>query len=281
QKIFINVLKVIKQRHIDKLFKNYEMGIQILFEHNLETWRKSLDIVDVAPTISLASSCHIDSDSSSSRHSYEQPANPSVSTSSTLCNILNETRRGVMLCEYYSKNNKFLEEHRSLLINIIAEYFIEKQHHLSLPESLRLEKEIVERFPTEKLEFYRMGKRGKIYNKFCNLNYNLKICKTTGGNDVLKKKKCKRQFEPEKDADIVVRSLKFDNLPVNKFDHLWQRCVNYRLNTINDADSLRNIIDKWPEYKKTSGYEFVSSILKIFFNIEIVLPDKHGLPFKI
>ncbi|KRT85464.1 hypothetical protein AMK59_1584, partial [Oryctes borbonicus] len=117
QKIFINVLKVIKQRHIDKLFKNYEMGIQILFEHNLETWRKSLDIVDVAPTISLASSCHIDSDSSSSRHSYEQPANSSVSTtSSTLCNILNETRRGVMLCEYYSKNNKFLEEHRSLLI---------------------------------------------------------------------------------------------------------------------------------------------------------------------
>ncbi|GJQ72404.1 hypothetical protein Trydic_g3485 [Trypoxylus dichotomus] len=92
QKIFVNVLKVMKPRHIDKLFKNYEMGIQILFEHNLETWKKSLGTPENEYATFSASPNHTDSDSSS-RNSYEQPANVHGSTNITLCNILHETRR--------------------------------------------------------------------------------------------------------------------------------------------------------------------------------------------
>ncbi|GJQ72405.1 hypothetical protein Trydic_g3486 [Trypoxylus dichotomus] len=123
--------------------------------------------------------------------------------------------------------------------------------------ALQLEKEIVERFPTEKLEFYRLGKRGKIYNKFCNLKNNLKIWKAADSNDTIKKRKCNWQFESEKHAEIIVRSLKFNNLSSTEFDSLWQACVNYRLNTIEDANSLTDIISRWPEYKEASGYRLI------------------------
>lgn len=39
---------------------------------------------------------------------------------------------------------------------------------MSLATSYRLEAEILNRFTTERAEYYRVGKRGKIYTKYCN-----------------------------------------------------------------------------------------------------------------
>ncbi|KAK9744017.1 protein of unknown function (DUF4769) [Popillia japonica] len=42
-------------------------------------------------------------------------------------------------------------------------------------KAIGLEEEILQRFPSEKLEFYRVSKRGKIYNKYGNLRSSFNI----------------------------------------------------------------------------------------------------------
>lgn len=39
QKVFINVLMVIKVHHIERLLKKFDLGTQIMFEHKLSEWR--------------------------------------------------------------------------------------------------------------------------------------------------------------------------------------------------------------------------------------------------
>ncbi|KAK9721032.1 protein of unknown function (DUF4769) [Popillia japonica] len=46
------------------------------------------------------------------------------------------------------------------------------------PTAIGLEEEILQRFPSEKLEFYRVSKRGKIYNKSFNLRSSFKAAIT-------------------------------------------------------------------------------------------------------
>jgi len=68
----------------------------------------------------------------------------------TLLTILNETQNCIMLVEYYKKYAKFENEQRLLLINC-AYFFEENNINMSLAASYKLEKEILERFPIEKL----------------------------------------------------------------------------------------------------------------------------------
>lgn len=46
---------------------------------------------------------------------------------------------------------KFQEEQRNILVGLIATFYEDKLVHLSLSTSYRLEKEILERFPSQKL----------------------------------------------------------------------------------------------------------------------------------
>lgn len=92
--------------------------------------------------------------SRSSRFSPTRLSTPDETSSViTLSTILNETPKGIMLVEYYKKYEKFEDEdeQRSLLINTCANFFEEHSIKMSMTESYRLEKEILEKFPTEKL----------------------------------------------------------------------------------------------------------------------------------
>lgn len=80
---------------------------------------------------------------------YERPTTPEEYIS--LADILNATHKGLMLTEYCTKFNKFKEEQRILLVGLIAGYYEEKSLQLTLALSHRLEQDILERFPTEKL----------------------------------------------------------------------------------------------------------------------------------
>lgn len=148
------------------------MGTQILFEHSLEEWRHSiglpLDTPNAFPYQNLKSpdalnlnipspqSSHTSLGSPSSNSSrfttpYSRPSTPDKGNSIGLVNILNESPRGAMLTEYYNKFSKFTDEQRVLLINAIAQAFEEKGIPMTLATSYRIENEIFERFPTEKL----------------------------------------------------------------------------------------------------------------------------------
>lgn len=67
-----------------------------------------------------------------------------------LSNILNETPKGIMLYEYYKKFGKFQDDQITQLISTIAQYFEEKAIPMFLSSNYCLEKQILERFPTER-----------------------------------------------------------------------------------------------------------------------------------
>ena len=193
QKITTNTLKIIKQHHIEKILKEYSNGEQIEFEHNLEKWRTEIGIP-------LSYQCHtatnFQSPTSSTTSTIRCISSPKLLTSRlspysklnltprgrspqlfdipSLANILNNSNKGIMLTELFKQKQSFEEEHRSLLVSAIAQYYEDNNFQMTLAISHQLEHEIIDRFPSEKLEFYRIGKRGKIYNKFCNLKANIK-----------------------------------------------------------------------------------------------------------
>lgn len=143
----------------------FNLGTQIMFEHNIENWRNSLGIPlnETLPDVNLLNSSALilsstglhsptSSTSTSSRFTpYSRPVTPDEGTDIYLANVLNNTSTGKQLDEFYRKHDKFDEEQRSSLIGIIAQYFNEKGIKMSLATSYRLEKEIIEKFPTEKL----------------------------------------------------------------------------------------------------------------------------------
>lgn len=155
-----------KRHHIERLLRNFDMGTQILFEHNLEQWRESLGLPlgysssEVYSSRNLYSSPSSPSVSSSGRLTptrystpYARPTSPENNTSSSiqLATILNQSSRGSILIEYYNKFSKFQDDQRSLLVTLIAQYFQEKGVKMTLAASHKIEREIIERFPAEKL----------------------------------------------------------------------------------------------------------------------------------
>lgn len=163
EKVFVNVLKVMKRKHIGKLLENIHLGTQILFEHHLEEWRNSLEIPfndtlqdfnllnfskgPLSPVPSSSSSI-----SNQSRYvPYTRPSTPDEGVLINLSTILNENTKGKMLALYYDTNKRFLDEHRTMLVNLISQHFEEKGIPMTLATSYRLEKEITERFQNEKL----------------------------------------------------------------------------------------------------------------------------------
>lgn len=143
------------------------MGTQIFFESNLEKWRETvgcpLQSCNPIKQFSWYDNVHSSSPqqrrtsisiSPSPRSSpYPQPSTPEPpqNNSPTLAEILNETKKGFQLVEYYNEHKEFKEEQRVVLINTVAQYFEERDLNLPLAITHRLEREIVDRFPSEKL----------------------------------------------------------------------------------------------------------------------------------
>ncbi|KAJ8966103.1 hypothetical protein NQ314_003740 [Rhamnusium bicolor] len=202
QEHLFDYFMVIKRHHIERLLKEFDMGTQILFEHNLEEWRKLMGIPLENRTLTattLEQSHNIesarstpDSDYASagsslrySPYSSKSPSDPGSNI--MLSQILNESAKASMLSEYFKKFSKFEEEQRNALIGIIARYF----------------------------------------------------------EDILE------------DAEATIRSMKFDNLSLEEFDHCWKACSKYRLDDINKLDSTAAILEKWPFYKQPSGFRLI------------------------
>lgn len=156
-----------------------ENGDKVIFTHNLTKWREEINLlVDAAsnlqksPTISSLHS-NGSSDVKSTEVSYNS-TDSDDSSKVTVQAVLKEHPTGRRVMEHYRKTNNMIEEHRNLIINIIATFFETNSYHMSLQISYKLENEILVMFPSEKIEFYRTGRRGRIYTKFCNMKKTLK-----------------------------------------------------------------------------------------------------------
>ncbi|XP_055904858.1 uncharacterized protein LOC129940518 [Eupeodes corollae] len=166
-----------KTRHIYLYLKNLEDGDKIIFEHMLEQWRESIGLpIEKDPMnssfYSEKSMTPTQSPSTSRQSSpYPNPSSQGEEYEKQFVNIsmiLNNTARRQFLVNHYNSCQKFGEEQRKMLINTIVSYFEENHAVFTFRDSRRIEKEIVERFPTENLEYYRTSSRGRIYNKFSN-----------------------------------------------------------------------------------------------------------------
>ncbi|XP_055858330.1 uncharacterized protein LOC129920869 [Episyrphus balteatus] len=289
EKIDLEVLAVIKPHYFERLLAPFTLGTHIMFEHNLEQWRNSIGfplprhrdttsmfepyrydkisslrplqhtIVSSPPTASPAVS-------SSFKEISPITQNPETASQTriTLETILKTSPKGQMLVEIYKKNQKFKEAHRTLLIHLIAEYFNDKGIHLELAATYSIEREIISKFPSEQLEFYRTSKRGRIYNKYCNYKYslikvnrnsNVKVS-TAGVPNVAEPIS---ELVPEQGAEVYVTSLKYDNLSAEQFETSWKLCTRYRINEIRALNSsIPLIFTKWPQYKSPLGNKYIA-----------------------
>ena len=139
--------------------------MQVNFEHELEEWRKTL--------------IHSDQSTYNREEVNENCSAKGSSTSTqekriTLGEVLRETKKGRQLTQQYKDNGKFTEEQRKLLIKLIAYYYEEHESHMTITDSHLLEREILRTFPSEKIQFYRNSRRGRLYNKFINAKVSTK-----------------------------------------------------------------------------------------------------------
>ncbi|XP_031340791.1 uncharacterized protein LOC116168916 [Photinus pyralis] len=290
QGVFVNVLKVIKPHHIGKLLENFSLGTQVIFEHNIDMWRNAMDLGssqldnnqnnnDSLKRVNLLStSSYPNSPSSSTVESC--PESPSDAYTS-LATILKDSCNGIAICDYYKRHTKFNEEQRSALINLIANFYERNDKHLSLKTSHQLETEILTIFPTEKLEYYRTSNRGKLYNRASNTKKVFKSKFSTHQSAIPAKKSktsgsnmCTKEFVPEEAAENCYNSLKFDNLSSEEFDNVWKACANFRINELKKLESTSAILERWPYYKRPSGYRLIDMDFRLMFDSGNLFLDK-------
>ncbi|KAB0798919.1 hypothetical protein PPYR_06799 [Photinus pyralis] len=275
QNVFIPILKIIKRHQIERLLRIFDMGTQIKFEHYLEEWRELLGIPlhsDKASTGYSTPSTSYSREATPTRCiPYRRPST-APDDYIPLANVLNETPKGIMLTEYYNKFTRFSEEQRTLLIGLIATFYEEKSVPLTLASSHRIEQEILARFSNEKLEFYRIGKRGKIYNKYCNMKSSFKSAVSSHilppkKKSLKNKTRHENEFESEENAESCIRCLKYDNLSSEEFDSVWKACSQFRINQIKEETStITSIMEVWPYYKIPSGYRLIDIDFGLSFN---------------
>lgn len=125
--ISMEVLEILNENHINKLFRNLPVGHQALFEHKLKEW-KSANI----PT-------------------FNQNNSRNVKKFPSLLTILQDSPTGKQIMEYYDSKQCFHEEQRVLLINTIAKYLDVKGYDITITDCLDIEKQICTVFPSEQL----------------------------------------------------------------------------------------------------------------------------------
>ncbi|XP_055907497.1 uncharacterized protein LOC129948138 isoform X2 [Eupeodes corollae] len=242
-----------------------------MFEHKLMEWRSSLGIGEqqIDMFTLRENSCSSSFSSSPTSSIREDPSAPAISLSL----ILKNSPKARDIEKFYEQNFKLQDIHRQALITLICEYFIDNHLHLNLYTSYMLEEQILQRFKGEKLEFYRTGKRGKIYAKFCNsktssrLAVKRSIFPKAENAEVTEKSKKKHlmEFTPEVDAEECIRSIKYDNLSTSEFDSCWQACSQFRLDQIYKETTLHTIFEEWPDYKKPGGYRLIDKDFGVVF----------------
>lgn len=159
----------------DELTNKMAFGDKVIFNFHYEKWRSDSNLPVLGQKVSSACKHYTISSpspsSSTSSLNDEDISNPKIN----VMEVLQQHKIGCKILESYEKTNDITTEHRSLLINLIVEHVQSKDIYISTQSSYDIEKQILNIFPTEKMEFYRTGRRGKIYTKYIN---NKKVLKS-------------------------------------------------------------------------------------------------------
>lgn len=127
-----------KLQQLPIFLKDISPGKYILFEDKLEKWRNEQNLplsIQIEP-----------------KNLKPIKESSCVAPNTTdLQTVLLNTKNGQMLLDYYNKFKYFKEQQRNLLINVIGNYMYENNVNFTLKESYKMENEIIQKFPTEKI----------------------------------------------------------------------------------------------------------------------------------
>uniref|UniRef100_A0A1I8P1J6 Uncharacterized protein n=1 Tax=Stomoxys calcitrans TaxID=35570 RepID=A0A1I8P1J6_STOCA len=300
----IDVLKIMNNEELKELTSNWKMGDRVLFNYHFERWREEINLpitvrkhftsfgeqlssvlpVDsgelvlgnVATSLNNLTPRSTGSRSPSNRSLHSVDISPETTEKNrvTVAEILANHRNGQRIIEAYKKHQRLNEEQRNLVITMIGSYFDQRNYHMSLQTSYRLEKEILAMFPSEKVEFYRTERRGRIYTKYQNIKKSSKVFSDDEGDEATggmgPKSPKIQKVVPEQDASAWVHTLKYANLTCVEFDITWQACSNYRINQIfNECKNITEILNKWPQYLRPQGHKLIDKDFnELFKNYE-------------
>ncbi|KAI8120470.1 hypothetical protein CVS40_8289, partial [Lucilia cuprina] len=253
QNITNHALSIMSVNDLFEITQQMKIGDKIIFKYNLQKWRAENNI-PIMNQQTLSDSQ--ESKTVSSPFSLSQSSCSEFEFQNSkiiVLDILKQHTSGCNILEYYEKIHLITEEQRSCLINIIVEHFESKNLQMSLQTSYEIERQILQIFQSEKLEYYRTERRGKIYVNSRNF---FKYCESRSYNI----SDLKDTIEPEDDAQLFLQKIKFDNLTADEFNSAWAACVKFRLNQIrNECQNIKEALKLWPQYKGSNGYKFIES----------------------
>ncbi|XP_075170165.1 uncharacterized protein LOC142242486 [Haematobia irritans] len=276
ENINIEVLKIINEEQVKELTQNWKIGDKAVFLHHLRKWRTDLDtLFSQYPTVLFSNSSQKENSAPSSpamSFKGDLAANTDGTTNINVMNILTSSSLGTKILKEYNKNKYLPDDHRNLIIKIIVQYFQTNSIRMCLQTSYDLEEQILHIFHTEKLEFYRTERRGKIYMKFHNTRKTNKNVFNDLCDSPSTSKQAKYDLDPESNANACVESLKYDNLSAEEFNETWRACSRYRLRDIvNNTKNMAEIFEMWPQYKMQIGYKLVD------FDFSVLYPSYESI----
>ncbi|VVC41518.1 Hypothetical protein CINCED_3A016863 [Cinara cedri] len=249
QLIDMKVLSIMKSEHVNELLNEFPLGIKILFNHYLENWQNTQNVL---------------SNKINTKSVHEESA---FDININLSDILTTSSTGTMIIDYYKTNNKFNDNIRSLLVETVINYIITKKIPMSVNLANYFGNQIVKMFPSEVKDTYFMknetnkSPKGKLYAKYYNSIRSLKTSGLIPSNDQAKvpgKSLIHVHFEPETGIEYILdqimhdKSCSFSDLKSN-----WRATTNYRLNEIQNTTSISEILNKWSSFKLPFGYRLI------------------------
>ncbi|XP_058984903.1 uncharacterized protein LOC131805590 [Musca domestica] len=129
-------------------------------------------------------------------------------------------------------------------------------------------------FPTEREEFYRTGRRGRIYNKVSNLKRVYKRIRqhtadasldVSGPSSPESTNVIKEEEYVDEFADFHILDMRKHIQSNEERMSFWQRTQSTRFRDIEIIESLQDILDKWPEYKRTDAMEYINADFRAKF----------------
>lgn len=196
-------------QQLEELTISWILGDKFLFTFHFQKWREELNL----PVSMQHNSKNMLNPSTSSTMSSPKTGNSQSTLDSSdvddapvarLVDILREHHSGKVLLETSSTEKLLTDEERQLIISLIAQHFHKNNLPMSLSTSYKLEKEILDMFPKEKLDYYRTERRGKIYAKY----HNSKRVTKSITEEVITPK-------PTQDKNSLVRKFRFGEYNFN------------------------------------------------------------------
>jgi hypothetical protein len=135
-------MKLLKDEGCKELLNKFPLGIRVLFINNLENWKKSLsENGNISTTI--PQNIPITKTFQQQKSVVHNMGHIDLGV------ILNASTTGGMILDYYKTNNRFNDNIRSLLVDIIISYIITKKMIMSVNLADFIDDKIISMFPSE------------------------------------------------------------------------------------------------------------------------------------